>query len=525
MKKHFLIIFLIFFSFVFVTNGFSISGNITPIPKNQYFDIVHSKIQSAKSSITMAMFFISLHKTTGESQVLQLVNDLIDARNRGVKVKVILDKTMNFKNNDDDAVEPGAIDNKNKTAYEYLKKNGVEVYYDDDVIYTHAKCIVIDDKIVIAGSTNWSASAFTSNNEVSMVIESVEYAKEVLRQIENIKVSQDISFRDEDYLIFNLDMMKTFLKFIRSKNYELGYRMYLYILLYTTKTGEIRKPGNEEVEIDYKKSVEYLGLSSLDNATQRFYIRRTLKKLEKNFGLITYLNPNDFVNNPKIILQDKPFLSTSPHVIQDSFLEFPPLFKGGLRGISFHNSSSFLYIPKKFFEYGWHNRLNLQEQYCYFINLLEGGRENNIWSKSINELVKEYGLKDKFICKSMSKLRYWNLLTIKYDAVEDGNYAARSPNEYKLNELYSMEDYNERLKKKLDEMNNKYGSERIDRVREYMRIVCSEYDLDEMDIIISLEDTYGVEKVKKVFDIAAKVNLKAKSKRGMGYIVGILKKA
>jgi HKD family nuclease len=504
MKKTILTFLLIITLF---SSTFSLSPSIFAIDHDKYFSTTHKILQSAKSSITMVMYYVSLQNTTGDSQVLQLVNDLIDAHNRGIKVKVILDRTMNFRDDDEDVESIGSADTKNKIAYEYFKNNGIEVYYDDKQVYTHAKCIVIDDKIVIMGSTNWSTSALTTNNEISVVIESEEYAKEVLNEIDNIKVYQDTTnISDEDYLKFNLDMMKTFLSFIRRNNDELTYKMYFYILLYTTKTGEIRKPGNEQVEIDYKKCGEYLGLTKFAESKQRYYIRRFLTRLEKNYDyLITYLNPTDLVNNPKIILQDKPFVSVIPA-------------KAGIQIAN--DEAKYLYIPKKFFEYEWHKRLSLQEQYCYFINLVEGSREYNSWSKSIDTLTKEYGLKDVLISQSMGKLRYWNLLSIKYSLVQGEKYGDRFPNVYRLKELYDMKEFDQ----KLQDMINKYGKETIDRVLEYANIIYCDHDLGEIEKIISLEDTYGKEKVKNAFDTVSTFKSKSSSKKSMRYIVGMLKK-
>jgi HKD family nuclease len=507
MKKNINILIIIFLT---CSNLFCYESNITPIDDRTYFETTHKILQSAKSSITMVMYYISLRDTIGKSQVLQLVNDLVDAYNRGVKVKVILDRTIDFRNESKEIVDDGEADSKNKAAYEYLKNNGVEVYYDTNQVYTHAKCIIVDDKIVILGSTNWSMSAFTSNNEVSVILESEEYAKQVLKKIDNIKVDQDVNnISDKDYLKFNLDMMKFFLKFIRRKD-EFSYKLYFYILLYTTKTGEIRKPGNEQVELDYDKCVEYLGLTKLVKAKQRCYIRRFLTRLEKNYDcLITYLNPNDFINNPRIILQDKPFVvSPSPSHPEPRFQ------RDKLR------EGSFLYIPKKFFQYDWHKRLDIREQYYYFVNLIEGGIDHKSWSKSRKTLIKEYGLKKELITQSMLKLRYWNLLKVKYGSVENGQYSYKFPNVYKLQELYSMEDFN----KNLQELINKYGKEKMDRIREYADIVYCGYDLNEMQNIILLEDTYGLEKVKKAFGIVASSKSKDTSKKGMGYIIGILKK-
>jgi hypothetical protein len=72
-----------------------------------------------------------------------------------------------------------------------------------------------------------------------------------------------------------------------------------------------------------------------------------------------------------------------------------------------------------------------------------------------------------------------------------------------------MDEFNQ----KLQNMIVKYGKETMDRVRGYASIVYCDYDLTEIQNIISLENTYGLEKVKTVFDMISSFKSKSTSKK------------
>ena len=64
----------------------------------------------------MSMFVVSLRPNQKNSVVYKLCNALIDAKKRGVMVKVILDQNVNYY---DDQI---GVEGKNIEAYNYLNK-------------------------------------------------------------------------------------------------------------------------------------------------------------------------------------------------------------------------------------------------------------------------------------------------------------------------------------------------------------------------------------------------------------------
>lgn len=92
----------------------------------------------------------------------ELSNALINARTRGVNIKIIADATSS-----------GSTHSKNKI----LRENGISLKYENFAGKIHNKSIIIDDEIVITGSMNFSNSGENKNDENCLIIENKEIAK------------------------------------------------------------------------------------------------------------------------------------------------------------------------------------------------------------------------------------------------------------------------------------------------------------------------------------------------------------
>lgn len=70
--------------------------------------------------------------------------------------------------------------------YGKLKKAGVEVYTDGNPYVMHHKVIIIDERIVIFGSFNFSDNANTQNDENLLIVENPEIARAFLAEYDRI---------------------------------------------------------------------------------------------------------------------------------------------------------------------------------------------------------------------------------------------------------------------------------------------------------------------------------------------------
>ena len=82
--------------------------------------------------------------------------------------------------------------NKNQQNYELLKKNNVTVFFDESQTFTHGKALVIDNNTVLLGSSNWSKSALTRNNETNVLIRSEVLAQEIVKNLNQIKLQENV---------------------------------------------------------------------------------------------------------------------------------------------------------------------------------------------------------------------------------------------------------------------------------------------------------------------------------------------
>lgn len=164
---YFPFLFLFFFLSFFSPYIYALpTQNVEIITNKEYFEKVHYALEKANKSIQIIMFEAVYYEKYPNSPSNILIQDLIKAKKRGVKVEVIL--------------EIGIWDNVNKNNIKVgkmLSDNGINVRYDSPSITTHAKLIIIDKKISIVGSNNWTYYSLTKNNETSVIITSKEVAR------------------------------------------------------------------------------------------------------------------------------------------------------------------------------------------------------------------------------------------------------------------------------------------------------------------------------------------------------------
>ena len=98
-------------------------------------------IQNSKESIHIAMYYLT-HR--------RIVDDLIDAKNRGVDVKIILD---------------GSFVRDGYAPHEKLREAGVPVKIENWRSKLHSKNAIFDGKIATLGSTNWTSTAELVNDD------------------------------------------------------------------------------------------------------------------------------------------------------------------------------------------------------------------------------------------------------------------------------------------------------------------------------------------------------------------------
>lgn len=129
---------------------------VTPLfsPKDKIItNNVLPLIQNAKKYVYIPTFIIT-HD--------ELANELINAKKRGVDVKLIIDATNVYSR---------------KSKIKELRSAGVPVKVENYAGKIHSKSIIIDDEYIVAGSMNFSNSGENKNDENVLIIENKTLAR------------------------------------------------------------------------------------------------------------------------------------------------------------------------------------------------------------------------------------------------------------------------------------------------------------------------------------------------------------
>jgi len=154
------------------------ADNIETLDNRDYFPKLHALLSGARSSVRVIMFSAAVYPDKPRSPTNLIVQDLIDAKRRGVDVAVILECG--------DKERDRSINEKNGAVKSILEKEKIIVYNEPVKITTHSKLIVIDGQITVIGSTNWSFAAVARNNETAVAIFSRDLASHYTAYFESV---------------------------------------------------------------------------------------------------------------------------------------------------------------------------------------------------------------------------------------------------------------------------------------------------------------------------------------------------
>ncbi len=150
-------------------------GEIQPLPDGRYYDTLKQLIASARQRIDIAMFLFKAGTNKG-NLAHRLMEDLLAARQRGVRVTVVLEHSG----------YDAELDRENHHTAQILEEGGVTVAFDDAKTTTHAKLVVIDQHLCLVGSHNFTHSALRYNHEMSLLVDSRELAGQLLAYMETL---------------------------------------------------------------------------------------------------------------------------------------------------------------------------------------------------------------------------------------------------------------------------------------------------------------------------------------------------
>lgn len=117
------------------------------LPQPSSANKIISLIDNAKKTISVAMYTFTR---------FDFAEALVRARNRGVKVKVVLDRSSSV--------------GSSKQIANFLKRKKIDLFVNTEIGLNHHKFLYIDEDILVNGSANWTKAAFTQNYDCFMVL-------------------------------------------------------------------------------------------------------------------------------------------------------------------------------------------------------------------------------------------------------------------------------------------------------------------------------------------------------------------
>ena len=135
---------------------FNINGSVVEVyfsPKDKTTGRIVQILNNAKHYIFMPVFLITNSK---------IAKSMIDAKHRGVDVRVILDANGVYTRN---------------SKHSELRNNGILLKTENYAGKLHSKMIVVDDEYLITGSMNFSNSGENKNDENLLIIKDNRIAK------------------------------------------------------------------------------------------------------------------------------------------------------------------------------------------------------------------------------------------------------------------------------------------------------------------------------------------------------------
>jgi len=375
-------------------------------------------IRNAQEEITLASYEIS-HIVESDSDFAdELTRQLIFARMKQRKVRVLLDASLvrqaGGKGSD-------VILYRGRSKAEELARWKVHVYYDTTDSLFHAKLAVIDGETVFVGSQNLNPRR-DGEVEKTATLKSKPLAQEIKHYLARI-------FRTAQR--FRYDPLKLS-----------GVRI---------RQGWVRR-GGVIANIFQRRGKRTLDLLlALLHEAQRLRSHQIPWEEKRMAELAAIEVPRRFTPSVKDRSRYFQRTLTQPRIFLDHFhhlLRYDPakkkirLFKG--RGKLYTiPEKDFFVLPWDYWTKGWHRRFSTGERYAYLIHLAEVSHspEAPVWSSlAVRKIALRYGISWQRFSRQTVRLERLNVIEVDRDIKIGDPNAPKRANRYRVNALWSAEE-------------------------------------------------------------------------------------
>ncbi|MBI5874148.1 MAG: hypothetical protein HZB36_08460 [Candidatus Omnitrophica bacterium] len=465
------------------------------ISGRNYADNVLKEIDSAEESIYVAMYAMYVRLGEKDNPAWKLVEALERACQRGVYVRVFLDKSPLIGN------DLRRLNKSNDDAYKMLKEAGADVYFIKPELKLHEKLIVVDKKTVIDGSANWTQKALLENSESAEILRSMEFAGIKLKhlgELEDHIAAEPVAKREilEKVRIGNsfLEDKRLAPRMVTDSDGH-SFDLYLWFLR------EFKDSGSPVIRLDYAAAARLLGITiETRDSKYRQAVRWVVDNLKNKYGLIDY------------VIDAKGHLDVRLLDYEDASKDYTAPREG------------YFNVAIAYWEYGFDKRLMLREKFAYMIAIYEQeiARPKLWWQKSLKGLSEKYHIGEWTLSYALRELKKLDILEVRHSRVEGGSdqdYSDREPNKYRFKELVSPQE-KERQWKALEKS---FGAGMVKEARELAGQIDEGNNLQAAKDFIRIIKQYGLENVKQATGEVEKLGAD-NPLRSIGYIVGVLKR-
>ena len=442
----------------------------------EYLPTVRTEIQAAEKEIIVTMYVFRVYPhSSPESPTFMLLQELLEAHRRGVKVRVILERTCW----------------QNETAREMLAAGGVDVRYAGGGDLLHQKVVVIDDDTCIAGSHNWSDSALKFNHEVSRLVRSKADTKEMRERIAKISLRAPEegpsagSVRVPSRFVTDPDLAPAMVNDHDNRSFELFLHLW-------REYDRMPKGRRGEIAVQFNMYAERLGLDeTMDDKQYRAAILRVLRKLDREYGLISLTQKHGGTPTVKMKLRRA-------------------------------REETGIAVPVELWEHGWLRTLGLSEKVLYLVALVETEESRNKpwWSLSQERIGRKYSIDRWTVNQTLRGLERAEILEVRrHSGVEAGGYELRRPNDYRLKPLMDPED----IQAEWGHLEETYGKEKVKKARELAGRLDRPNSRDVAETYLKLMKKYTMPQIEDATDYVARL-APDNPLRHVGTVINRLKK-
>lgn len=135
----------------------------------RYLEVCLDVIRSARKQIDIAMYQILWTKNNGDDPVRIILEELIRAQARGVRVRILVNKSfvdLRMQCRQDEVVR-------------FLLGKGIWIKYCGSNEVIHAKVLIVDGEKMVGGSANWTRRGLLKNVELNLMIDDSDFVGQI----------------------------------------------------------------------------------------------------------------------------------------------------------------------------------------------------------------------------------------------------------------------------------------------------------------------------------------------------------